>query len=241
MRVKLNGNSFFEVSSQYGALDSVHKTPHSGIDLVMDTGTKLFSPVDGVVTKVVDYGSENIGKGIIIKTDSGESVIMGHLSHASVSEGQSIQQGDFVALSGNTGHSTGSHLHLGLRDAGGHFTNPEKLISNDFISNGKINNYKDLTTDKSFWQFINDWREEGFWVAMYDKPFFEVCKDFIGGLFHDIGLFLLGYGDLIFLLPAVGLMFATFAIGRNRYTKWILPLWFAYFVTSVFYKLLLAQ
>jgi hypothetical protein len=247
MKVKLNGNDFFDVSAPFGALDEVHLTPHTGLDLVMESGTKLFSPVDGIISKVVDYGSENIGRGIVIKTDSGESVIMGHLSRVNVNEGQSIQEGDFVALSGNTGYSTGGHLHLGMRSENGEFINPEKLVSqNDgviswskFLDNGKVNQYKGVESDRNFLEFLQDWQQEGFWQAMYGKPFFEVFKDFFKELGHDIGLFILGNGDIFFLAPAIIIMFATFFIGRNKYTKYIIPLWFTYFVTSVFHKMML--
>jgi hypothetical protein len=248
MKFKLNGNGVFEVSSPFGAIDNMHVTPHTGIDLVMKSGTELFSPVDGVVERIVDYGSENIGKGIIIKSDSGENVILGHLSDIKTSVGQHINQGDFVALSGNTGYSSGSHLHLGMRSENGSFINPEKLLQKDGViswdklkENGKVNNFQpdNGIADNGVWGFIQEWRKEGFWEAMYGEPFFQVCQDFFKELFHDIGLFILGNGDIFFLAPAIFIMFATFFIGRNKYTKYIVPLWFVYFVTSIFHKMLL--
>lgn len=230
MKVKLNGNDFYEVSSPFASLDVIHKTPHTGIDLVMNEGTSLFSPVDGVVKKVVDYGSENIGKGIFIETNDHQTVIMGHLSDSKVSIGQKVSEGDFVALSGNTGHSTGSHLHLGLKDSNGSFINPEKLVNN---TSGVTSSWKN--DDMSTWEFMKEWKNEGFWQAMYGKPFFEVLKDFFANLGHDIGIFILENTDLFFLLPAVVLLLATWMIGRNKYTKFIFPLFFAYFVSRVLY------
>lgn len=247
MKVKLNGNDFFQVSSSFGVTDNVHTIPHTGIDLVMETGTQLFSPVDGVVTKVVDYGSDNIGKGLFIETDDHQTVIMGHLSDIKAKVGDNITQGDFVALSGNTGHSTGSHLHLGLKDTNGSLINPEPLMKDDgvlswskLMENGKVNNYQnDVIKDQGFLEFLNEWRKEGFWEAMYDKSFFEVFIDFFKELFHDLAIFILGNGDLFFLCPAILLMFGTFIVGKNKYSKFIIPLWFTYFVSSVFHKLLL--
>lgn len=246
MRVKLNGNDFFEVSSPFASIDSVHVTPHTGVDLIMETGTKLFSPVDGVVKKVVDFGSENIGKGVYIETGDHQTVIMGHLSDFKVSEGQSIHQGDLVALSGNTGHSTGSHLHLGLKDADGSFVNPEPLL-NSHNHEGIITKMMHKDSQEvgivdgvtGFMDFISEVKAEGLFHAIYGKSFFEVCKDFFAELFHDIGVFILGNGDLLFLMPAILFMFGTFIIGSNKCTKWILPLWFAYFVSSIFHKMLL--
>lgn len=245
MKVKLNGNDFFELTSKFGVTDGVHLDPHTGIDLAMGIGTKLFSPTDGVVSRIVDYGSENIGKGIIIKTDSGENVIMGHLSDIKVKIGQTIHEGDFVALSGSTGHSTGGHLHLGLADASGNFLNPDKFIDahggvvTKLIRNkGHVHEDSVMGGMQNMWDFLKEWKQEGFFHAMYGKSFFEVCTDFFGELAHDIGNFLLGNGDLFFLMPAILIMFGTFIIGRNKYTKWIIPLWFAYFVTSFFHNMI---
>ena len=248
MKVKLNGNDLFEVSSQFGIIDKIHPDGHTGLDLVMESGTQLFSPVNGVIEKIVDYGQDNIGKGIIIRADSGESVIMGHLSDVKAHVGDRVSEGDFVAYSGNTGHSTGSHLHLGLKDTNGEYVNPEPLVSNNddgviswdkFLDNGSVNNFQPNVKDQNIFDFISSWREHGFWEAMYGKPFFQVCTDFLKELFHDIGLFILGNGDIFFLMPAIILMFGTFIIGKNKYSKFIIPLWFAYFVTSMFHKMML--
>ncbi|AYP68227.1 peptidase [Bacillus phage vB_BcoS-136] len=248
MKVKLNGNDFYEVTCPFGSTDPLHPYGHTGIDLAISEGTKLFSPVDGVIKKIVDYGNENLGKSIFIETEDNKTVILGHLSKfGNVSEGDVIHKGDLVALTGNTGRSTGSHLHLGLKDESGEFIDPDTLLNENtttawdkFIERGKIDNYQsEVLSDKNFMDFINDWRQDGFFMAMYDKPFFEVVKDFTSQLAHDVGLFILGNGDLIFLLPAILFMFGTFLIGKNKYTKFIIPLWFGYFVTSILHKLLL--
>lgn len=234
MRVKLNGNDFYEVSSKFGSIDSVHTTPHTGLDLVMETGTKLFSPVDGVVKKVVDFGSENVGKGIYIETDDHQTVIMGHLSDFKVTEGQRVHEGDIVALSGNTGHSTGGHLHLGLKNPDGQFVNPESLTGgHESVETGGV-----IDSIKGFWTFMSEWKEEGFWMAVYDKPFSQVMGDFFKELGHDIAVFILGNGDLFFLLPAVTLFLGTWLVGRNKYTKWIVPLLLGYSVSKIFYYMI---
>lgn len=227
MKVKLNGNDFFDVSTQFGVTDSWHKTAHKGIDLVMNSGTKLFSPTDGIVSKVVDYGHENIGKGLIIKTDSGQSLIMGHLSDVNVKVGQSIHEGDFIALSGNTGHSSGAHLHLGLQNNNGDFVNPQSMIDGATQNDGMFSGVT------SFMDFVKDIRSDGLFHAIYGKSFFEVMKDFIFQLANEIYTFIISNGDLFFICPAIIIMFATFIIGRNKYTKFIIPLWFTYFVTVV--------
>lgn len=253
MQVKLNGNDFFRVTSEFGAMEKGLRTaPHTGIDLAMPEGTPLYSPVDGVVSKIVDYGKENLGKGIFIETDDGKTVIMGHLSDFKVSEGVRVHEGDLVALSGNTGFSTGSHLHLGLKDEDGNFINPEPLLNKDFgstvfqkegiitkLANRDSSEVGFMDGAKDFGSFLNKWHDTGsFWMAMYDKPFFEVMTEFFKQLGHDILVFILGNGDVFFLLPAIAFMFATFFIGRNKFTKYIVPLWFAFFVSKVFYYLI---
>lgn len=255
MKVKLNGNDFFDVSAPFGSVSSIHPNGHTGVDLVMNAGTKLFSPVDGVIKKIVDYGDKNLGKGIFIETDDNKTVIMGHLSDFKVKVGQIVKEGDLVALSGNTGRSTGAHLHLGMQDVNGKFVSPEQLLNSDyptfndviFQKEGIFTKVKNTVNSsdngfmdgmRSFGDFLKKWNETGsFWEAMYGKPFFQVMTDFFKELGHDILVFILGNGDLFFLAPAIIFMFGTFLIGRNKFTKWIVPLWFSFFISRVVYHL----
>jgi hypothetical protein len=232
VKVKLNGNDFYDVSSPFGSIDSVHHTAHKGLDLAMNIGTHLNSPVDGVVTKVVDFGSNNIGKGIYITTDDHQTVIMGHLSSIKTHVGARVQEGDFVAYSGSTGHSTGGHLHLGLKDASGHFANPQPLLNEhatEVTGNGL---WENITGS---WDFVKKWHEVGFWKAMYGKSFFEVIKDFFVELAHDIGIFILNNSEVFFVIPAIIFMGGTWIAGRNKFTKWIIPLWIAYLFSKFLY------
>lgn len=242
MKVKLNGNDFYEVTSSFGSIDNIHKTAHTGIDLAMSVGSHLNSPVDGVVKKVVDFGSENIGKGIYIETDSHQTVIMGHLNDFKVHEGQRVHEGDFVAYSGNTGHSTGGHLHLGLKDADGSFVNPQPLLNENTTnanSNGFFGGIKDSWSDmENFWNFLKEWHDVGFWRAMYGKSFFDVVKDFFAELGHDIGIFILSNSEILFVMPAIIFMGGTWIAGRNKFTKWIIPLWFGYLISKFLYYMI---
>lgn len=109
------------ISSPFG--ERIHpitgeRTFHNGVDIAIPTGTKLYTPVEGTVT-TARY-SETAGNYIIITTDDGWSVKYMHMDSLSVSAGDKIKKGDFVGYSGNTGRSTGPHLHLEVR-------NPEDL------------------------------------------------------------------------------------------------------------------
>jgi murein DD-endopeptidase MepM/ murein hydrolase activator NlpD len=111
------------ITAGYGNVDSVHKTPHTGIDIAFNLGDPILSPANGIVSRVVDYGASNIGKGIIIKLQDGKELIFGHLSKISVTQGQQVAAGMEIGNAGSTGYSTGVHLHLGCKFHG-HFIDP---------------------------------------------------------------------------------------------------------------------
>ena len=82
---------------------------HNGHDFGIPEGTTVYAPHDGVAT-VKNDGSQGYGLYLVID-DAKRRSILAHLSQALVSNGQTIYQGDPVALSGNTGFSSGPHLH----------------------------------------------------------------------------------------------------------------------------------
>lgn len=130
MKVTFNGGEFYRVTTQYNAVDGLHRNGHHGIDMAMESGTKLLSPADGVVERIVNYGSQNIGKGVIVKTENGDRLIFGHMSDTSqVQVGETIHAGDLVGLSGNTGRSTGAHLHFGVKNEQNQFTDPAPYLN----------------------------------------------------------------------------------------------------------------
>ncbi|AIW03581.1 metallo-endopeptidase [Bacillus phage Moonbeam] len=140
MQVRLNGNDLYRVTTQFGAKDALHPSGHTGLDLAMDLGSEIKAPANGVIEKIVDYHSQNIGKGVIMRDEQGNHLIFGHLSdNTKVHVGQHINEGDLLALSGNTGRSTGPHLHFGVKNEEGQFVNPEPyLASNDRIPQVEI-------------------------------------------------------------------------------------------------------
>lgn len=103
----------FRLTSPYGAMEEIRDgRPHTGIDLAMPEGTTLRSVADGIVERVTELGS--LGKGVIIHTEDGLHFVYGHMSKVSVKVGQQVDAGQLIGLSGNTGHSTGPHLHFGM-------------------------------------------------------------------------------------------------------------------------------
>lgn len=89
---------------------------HSGVDFRASIGTQVKSMGTGVVIGTGDTDlycrSASFGKWVFIKYDNGLSSTFGHLSVISAVAGQKVTAGDVVGLSGNTGHSTGPHLHV---------------------------------------------------------------------------------------------------------------------------------
>jgi murein DD-endopeptidase MepM/ murein hydrolase activator NlpD len=86
---------------------------HSGIDYAAPTGTPVYAPADGVVTRARRTG----GYGLMIELDHahGLSTRFAHLSRMLVSPGTQVRRGDVIGRIGSTGRSTGPHLHYEVR------------------------------------------------------------------------------------------------------------------------------
>lgn len=101
-------------------------TYHKGVDWATPTGTAVYASSGGVVTKA-GWGS-GYGYVIYIQHPDGKMTRYGHLSKVLVSAGQTVSQGQKIALSGNTGVSTGPHLHFEIL-IGGSQVNPLNYLN----------------------------------------------------------------------------------------------------------------
>jgi len=83
---------------------------HAGIDIVARMGTKIKSTGDGVI---LTAGTPEMGYGLQVEVDHGYGYVTkyAHLSGVNVQVGQKIKRGDVIGFSGNSGYSTGPHLH----------------------------------------------------------------------------------------------------------------------------------
>jgi murein DD-endopeptidase MepM/ murein hydrolase activator NlpD len=86
---------------------------HEGIDITNRIGAPVIAPADGIVTFAKRNGG--YGKVIYISHGFGISTRYGHLNKIYVKVGQHVQRGDLIGLIGNTGRSTGPHLHYEVR------------------------------------------------------------------------------------------------------------------------------
>lgn len=96
-----------KISSNYGWRVhpiSKEKKFHDGVDIAVPTGTGIYSPVSGTVTR--SYYSDSGGNMITIQTETGWNITFMHMDSRSVSAGQHIEQGQYMGASGNTGNST---------------------------------------------------------------------------------------------------------------------------------------
>jgi len=116
------------ISSRFGPRISPFsgkKRFHKGYDIANHVGTPIFAPADGVVTYAGPRGS----MGVMVSLDHGYGMLTryGHLSKTLIKKGAHVKRGDKIALMGNTGRSTGPHLHYEVH-LNGMPVDPEKYI-----------------------------------------------------------------------------------------------------------------
>lgn len=134
-----NGN--FRISSKYG-MRTHPKTKrwkmHTGIDIAMPKGTPLIATGNGRVIKI-KWNSGGYGWYVDVSHDRENKVVVryAHLKKIKVRVGDYVSKGDVIALSGNTGLSTGPHLHAELRLNGIH-VNPMDFAPFNAINETKL-------------------------------------------------------------------------------------------------------
>lgn len=85
---------------------------HNGIDLANKVGTPIYAAADGKVVAIGNNGKYAYGKWIAIDHGNGLTTLYGHLSVQNVSKGTKVSKGQKIGAMGNTGYSTGAHLHF---------------------------------------------------------------------------------------------------------------------------------
>lgn len=106
----------FGVTSASGRLYA--SGSHNGVDFKALMGTPVKAVLSGTVLGTGDTDlacpRASFGKWVLVKNDNGLAEIYAHLSIIKVAEGQRVSTGDIIAYSGNTGYSTGPHLHISV-------------------------------------------------------------------------------------------------------------------------------
>lgn len=104
------GNTAFAQSGAYNG------SGHNGVDFGIPVGTPVKSARQGIVKATGNTDNQcpyaSYGKWVLVEHDNGLSTLYAHLSNIAVSSGQSVSNGQVIGYSGNTGYSTGPHLHF---------------------------------------------------------------------------------------------------------------------------------
>ena len=120
------------ISGKFGGqriMNNVPKSPHQGMDIAAEEGTKIKASADGeIVLAYPDlFYSGNV---VVIDHGYGLQTIYAHMKDMSVKVGQKVSQGDIIGTVGKTGRATGPHLHWGASLRNVRF-NPQSLIDMD--------------------------------------------------------------------------------------------------------------
>ena len=117
--------SHIRVNSEFGKRG---RRFHNGIDLKVSTGDTIVSSMSGMV-RIAKY-SGAFGNLVVVRHDNGLETFYGHLSKILVKPDQMVENGEVIGLGGNTGRSTGPHLHYEVRYLG-KAINPRHLVDFD--------------------------------------------------------------------------------------------------------------
>ena len=102
-----------------------------GVDYPMPVGEPIYATAAGVVIRAVRTNNTASGIHVVVRHRDGRLSWYLHLSRILVGVGKRVKAGDVVGRSGNTGRSTGPHLHFSIMDKSGKCVDPEKMIDRD--------------------------------------------------------------------------------------------------------------
>ena len=188
----INCSSFFmpidndevKITSKYGPRK---RRMHRGTDLKVQVGDTIRASFDGKV-RIKSFERRGYGNYLVLRHQNGLETVYGHLSKFLVNENQIVHAGEAIALGGNSGRSTGSHLHFETRFLGKDI-NPEEIF--DFINgtphkdeyvfhnikiNGKKSNIYSTSADAIAVHRIKKGETLGHVAAKYGTTVAELCK-----------------------------------------------------------------
>jgi murein DD-endopeptidase MepM/ murein hydrolase activator NlpD len=130
-----------------------HWRQHNGIDIAVPEGTLVRAVASGIVV----YAGLRSGYGwtVLVEHDNGMITLCGHNSKIIVENGQAVKQGEVIALSGNTGRSTGPHVHFEAWQSGNNITpafmpgSTVKLASSSNVQRQQVHFHKEVLADGS--------------------------------------------------------------------------------------------
>ena len=132
------------VTSSFGARRYRY---HYGTDLKLYVGEPVKAAFSGKI-RIIDYERYGYGHYVVVRHNNGLETVYAHLSEVLVEHNQTVEAGDTVGLGGNTGRSTGPHLHFEIRYLG-NAINPENVI--DFHTGTLRTNDYLITKNQTFY------------------------------------------------------------------------------------------
>lgn len=120
------------IASGFGyRIHPIYKTSilHTGLDFTAPVGTEIYATGNGVISKI-EYNGRGYGHNVIISHGFGYETLYAHMNTINVRQGQKINRGDVIGFVGNSGTSTGPHLHYEVLKNGNKI-NPVNFFYND--------------------------------------------------------------------------------------------------------------
>lgn len=124
---------------------------HYGTDLKVNIGDTVVACFSGRI-RIIDYEARGYGHYVVIRHENGLESVYAHLSQVLVKLDQNVKSGEIIALAGNTGRSTGPHLHFETRYLG-NAINPATIIN---FYTGKVHSDTYLITKKKSFYYQRD-------------------------------------------------------------------------------------
>lgn len=129
----------YKITSGFG--DRIHpvtgvKKFHNGIDIAVPEDTNVYNPENGTVDSWLT--NDTGGKQMIVQHDNGMRTGYAHLNYRFYPVGSRVAKGSVIAKSGNTGASTGAHLHFTMKNKNGEFVNPQNFYFEQKKNNGSL-------------------------------------------------------------------------------------------------------
>ena len=124
----------YRKTSDFGLRTSPTKgasSNHKNIDYATPKGTHLKSPFDGKVVKASSDAKS--GNYIVIENNEGKRIILAHCDKTLYKTGDNVSKGSVIAHSGNSGTSTGAHVHIGQKEDG-QYVNPNENLVAEILS-----------------------------------------------------------------------------------------------------------
>lgn len=120
------GSLKYRITSEFGVWQPVRQGAHTGIDLAMPVGTNLRSVIEGTIINVYENAGKT-GNGITIQGVDGKEYTYAHMDKVVGKVGDTVHYGQYIGNSGNTGNSTGPHLHFDVKE-NGEYIDPSPVL-----------------------------------------------------------------------------------------------------------------